>query len=214
MNRFTQVLAGVVALSAGVTSGAQAQSIDFQLDTFGCFFEAGDPACDPMATGDVWGALTFAGVTGETASSTGFPTPNNTAGFNLGTFTLAAADQIFDGGFVLRTVFILPSTTGGDTDIREATVTGSVASSGAGAVNITFPAALERFFFTQGTSAGWFDYSVAVNNIVETDVPETLGGQANVNVTPEPMSMILVASGLLGLGVVGRRRRKGLEAAV
>lgn len=212
MKRLTQFLTGVVALSVGAT-GAQAQVIDFQLDTYGCFFEAGDPACDPLATNDTWGALSFEGVTAEMASSTGFPQPNNTAGFNLGTFTLSPVNQTFDGGFVLRTVFILPSTTGGDTDVREATVTGAVSSSGAGAVTITFPSLLERFFFTQGSWSGFFDYSVATNTVVEADVEETLGGSANVAVTPEPISMILVGSGLLGLGGVARRRRNGEVAA-
>lgn len=209
MRRLTLMAAAVVGLSFG-TAPLQAQAIDFTIDTYGCF----GLGCSPTSMSASFQGLDFTGVDDFMTSSTGFG--SNAAGFDVAFFEFddeAAGTESFDTQFTLKTTFLNPNiTSASDSDVRSASVTGDVNyDTTTGQVTITFTGGFERFFFTQGGWSGYFDYIVASQAIAKPGSVETLGASALVTATPEPMSVLLLGSGLLGVAAVASRRRKQLD---
>ncbi|MDB4913261.1 MAG: hypothetical protein JWM95_905 [Gemmatimonadetes bacterium] len=79
--------------------------------------------------------------------------------------------------------------------------------------NAVFTSDIARFFEDGGTKAsgGFIDYLAIYDTTFSDSEAEALG--ETVVTTPEPASLVLVASGLVVIGGVARRRRKNTRAA-
>lgn len=191
------VLAGLLAL-AGVQQ-ANAQSVYFSGYTQGCF----GLGCTPAGGVSTNQALNYSPSSGFNVTtvngfgSIGGPI-NNFGRFSLGTFGSYTGQA-----FTLLITFIDPAA---NNNVFAASLTGSVRSTTSGGVFIDFDNTKQ--FWGDGTS---IKYSVMVNDL-SVHPGENLAVSGNVTATPEPISMLLVGTGLAGLGVA-RRRRTRLEKA-
>lgn len=210
----TKFLAGALVAGTMLASQAQAQGgITFTGTTAFCFGAApGTPVCPTFSA---------ASATNQqlTLANGSFTTTTNAAGFaaiggsgvNLGVASLnPVAAASYDGQTVqLRATFMSPLGTGQGT--FSGTLFGAVQTNPtSGGINIVFsPASLTG---TLGGSPAGSTYTLNVNNISLTP------GQTNVEITgsivarvtstvPEPSTYALMATGLVGLFGVARRRR-------
>jgi hypothetical protein len=158
--------------------------------------------------------LTFAGnaFTGTTALGVGSLSGAN----RLGTFTLGLSNpaQPASGSFTLNITFSVPTgINGGQSTTYTAVVTGSIApvqNDGGVFVHFNQPSGGTVFTFSNGTTSGSFTLTIA-------DVFVQSGQSANLTAgftgsqqssVPEPMTILLLGTGLSGVAATARRRRK------
>jgi hypothetical protein len=218
-----------LTLSAVTASGASAQ-LNLQGYTNGAFNGATLPNSAATQTSAV-GPLTFTNAQFNVTTAQGYagigsmPTPGSNFN-NLGSLALASgSDFNFTGNtFALRVTFTVPTTvvgTSGNSSVFSALLNGQVTSAGAGntgGATLTFTNARQTFSFGTGAGAGTFVFTV--NNVSVTqgrtvaitgDITEAQllnGQQIPFATVPEPSTVVLMGSGLLGVALAGLNRRK------
>lgn len=208
----------LAALALSVGAGqAFAQSMEFAGTTAGCFYTT--VACNPTGGDQVMFLQYVAGSFDQTTSNPGGVAAISGSDSNFGYFQLGnTADSYTGQKFLLEVLFSSPLLTGPNA-VFTAALVGAVTSdeNGAGGgVTIRFGSP-QTFAFDGPDYTGTF--TLKVNNV--TVSPGTLESNSGVPVTafittnitgqvtatPEPATVGLLATGLLGLIPLARRRR-------
>jgi hypothetical protein len=199
----------------GIAGTSQAQVVQFQGSTTGCFYTSSESSCVPGASSTLY-YLNYVGSTFNVNSDTyGFASigasPNSPNVDNLGSFSLGGTAANYNGSsFLLNVVFSLPTITSSPS-LFSAAVKGSVTAVAGGGVKINFDPSTQIFDFTSGEEAGQFELSVNNVSFTPGTSPVSLTGDiqvSNVTATPEPATTALLATGLFGLIPMVRNRRK------
>jgi hypothetical protein len=198
----------------GIAGASQAQQIQFQGSTTGCFYASSETGCTPASSSSLL-YLSYLNSTFDVTSVDGLAgigaaakSPNVD---NLGSFAVTGDMSSYTGShFLLDVAFALPTITSSPS-LFTAAVKGSVQADATGLVKITFLPASQVFDFASGEEVGTFTLSVNNVSLTPGAAPVALTGDievGNVTATPEPGTTALLATGLFGLVPVVRSRRK------
>jgi hypothetical protein len=135
---------------------------------------------------------------------------------NLGTLTLGTTPQAYAGEyFTLRVTFTAPGGISPTNSVLFSTeLVGNVISNGTGGVFVNFNNDPINFTFNDGVNTGSFTFSVndvSIDPAVSAMAPisgQILSATQSTSTVPEPASVVLMATGLMGVGFAARRKMK------
>ena len=216
MKNTFRVVAALAAGLAGLTNPLHAQEINFKGSTMGCFYAASASGCAPGATASQF-FLTFIGSTFDVTTVNGMAgigaapgTPNFN---NLGSFAVTGDAASYTGAhFWLDVVFSTPTITSASS-VFTAALRGSITANANGGVGIRFDPGSQVFDYTSGNQAG--NFTLWVNNVsITPGSTVALTGDIErgltMTATPEPSSLVLMATGFAGFAVFVRKRRRNI----
>ena len=216
---------GVAAITLFTLAQSEARADEVFIAGFtnGCFGAGCTPGASASIPGLTYSNSTFSGTTANGFRGLG-GNPNPGANVNnLGSFTLSTAPNTFNTTFTLEVTFTAPQgINGSPTATFVATVTGTVRAADDGGILVDFDNTPLIFTFNdtscgattvpgQQTTCGTGSFTFSVNDLaIDPGQTSSITGQitsAQQTTVPEPMTMVLLGTGLAGVAASVRRRR-------